>query len=101
MSTSKGSLSRCHDTRASIDRKGTRLNSSHLVISYAVFCLKKQKAHLQIPCLDRGQRAAACSFRAAMLLLVSLVLNVNDGNERYIPVLASSHSLGTTSDTAC
>src|ERR1039457_7312481 len=25
------------------DRKSTRLNSSHLVISYAVFCLKKQK----------------------------------------------------------
>src|SRR5256885_16505096 len=32
------------------DRKSTRLNSSHLVISYAVFCLKKKKqcttAHL-------------------------------------------------------
>src|SRR6202035_2839126 len=26
----------------SIDRKSTRLNSSHLVISYAVFCLKKK-----------------------------------------------------------
>src|SRR5256885_11904400 len=27
------------------DRKSTRLNSSHLVISYAVFCLKKKKIH--------------------------------------------------------
>src|SRR5256885_4457090 len=27
----------------STDRKSTRLNSSHLVISYAVFCLKKKK----------------------------------------------------------
>src|SRR3989454_12697073 len=27
------------------DRKSTRLNSSHLVISYAVFCLKKKKKH--------------------------------------------------------
>src|SRR2546426_11273572 len=27
----------------SSDRKSTRLNSSHLVISYAVFCLKKKK----------------------------------------------------------
>src|SRR2546426_1989434 len=27
------------------DRKSTRLNSSHLVISYAVFCLKKNKIH--------------------------------------------------------
>src|SRR5256885_12200323 len=30
----------CH---ISADRKSTRLNSSHLVISYAVFCLKKKK----------------------------------------------------------
>src|SRR5256885_10011273 len=29
--------------RACRDRKSTRLNSSHLVISYAVFCLKKKK----------------------------------------------------------
>src|SRR5256885_11057352 len=29
--------------RACQDRKSTRLNSSHLVISYAVFCLKKKK----------------------------------------------------------
>src|SRR5688500_19610597 len=29
---------------AFLDRKSTRLNSSHLVISYAVFCLKKNKA---------------------------------------------------------
>src|SRR5256885_16415380 len=28
---------------AGLDRKSTRLNSSHLVISYAVFCLKKKK----------------------------------------------------------
>src|SRR5256885_4640279 len=29
------------------DRKSTRLNSSHLVISYAVFCLKKKKNQLE------------------------------------------------------
>src|SRR5436190_14200992 len=29
--------------RISADRKSTRLNSSHTVISYAVFCLKKKK----------------------------------------------------------
>src|SRR5256885_10776752 len=28
-----------------VDRKSTRLNSSHLVISYAVFCLKKKNNH--------------------------------------------------------
>src|SRR5574341_67922 len=29
-----------------LDRKSTRLNSSHQLISYAVFCLKKKKKHL-------------------------------------------------------
>src|SRR5256885_4128840 len=32
---------------AAQDRKSTRLNSSHLVISYAVFCLKKKKKRLK------------------------------------------------------
>src|SRR5262245_64643578 len=30
------------DDKAALDRKSTRLNSSHLGISYAVFCLKKK-----------------------------------------------------------
>ena len=30
------------DIQAAVDRKSTRLNSSHTVISYAVFCLKKK-----------------------------------------------------------
>src|SRR5260221_10541757 len=33
---------RTHDRLPGIDRKSTRLNSSHTVISYAVFCLKKK-----------------------------------------------------------
>src|SRR5256885_9830176 len=37
-----------HPERAALDRKSTRLNSSHLVISYAVFCLKKKK-HRDLP----------------------------------------------------
>src|SRR5438477_13097617 len=35
------------------DRKSTRLNSSHMSISYAVFCLKKKKNSL---CNERQQR---------------------------------------------
>src|SRR5438034_3680672 len=31
----------------SLDRKSTRLNSSHTVISYAVFCLKKKKKKVE------------------------------------------------------
>src|SRR5438874_5094285 len=34
--------------RASRDRKSTRLNSSHVEISYAVFCLKKKKKNKQL-----------------------------------------------------
>src|SRR5258705_6052847 len=33
--------------KAGSDRKSTRLNSSHLGISYAVFCLKKKKIYIQ------------------------------------------------------
>src|SRR3989454_6827267 len=47
---SGGVLRRAGHTEAAVDlarlagdRKSTRLNSSHLVISYAVFCLKKKK----------------------------------------------------------
>src|SRR5256885_4964676 len=39
------------------DRKSTRLNSSHLVISYAVFCLKKKKQHVHT-CTARVSRCA-------------------------------------------
>src|SRR2546426_5233650 len=36
-----------------VDRKSTRLNSSHLVISYAVFCLKKKKKKKTICTIDK------------------------------------------------
>src|SRR5258708_12599596 len=35
------------DTQEGIDRKSTRLNSSHQIISYAVFCLKKKKKNVR------------------------------------------------------
>src|SRR5688500_19229031 len=38
------------------DRKSTRLNSSHLVISYAVFCLKKKKNITEQQSSQRDQR---------------------------------------------
>src|ERR1039457_6086991 len=50
-----------------IDRKSTRLNSSHLVISYAVFCLKKTDIHTLIPRLansrEGGRPAPAAGAR--------------------------------------
>src|SRR5256885_5592422 len=44
------------DARTVLDRKSTRLNSSHLVISYAVFCLKKKKKDNNR--VDEASRAA-------------------------------------------
>src|SRR5256885_12980412 len=44
-------------TDSAVDRKSTRLNSSHLVISYAVFCLKKKK--LALPDLSHAPAIAA------------------------------------------
>src|SRR5947207_12217932 len=44
--SSRGCAPRCRprdDRQGRTDRKSTRLNSSHTVISYAVFCLKKKK----------------------------------------------------------
>src|SRR6202022_2382537 len=43
------------------DRKSTRLNSSHTVISYAVFCLKKKNTHQ--PAELPGQRSHVCANR--------------------------------------
>src|SRR5256885_8752609 len=55
------------------DRKSTRLNSSHLVISYAVFCLKKKKKN-QYSC--RTTRCVPSSIRththASLLLCPTL-----------------------------
>src|SRR2546426_3810416 len=38
------------------DRKSTRLNSSHLVISYAVFCLKKKNKNKNDGCLHGSKQ---------------------------------------------
>src|SRR3954465_7137987 len=45
------------------DRKSTRLNSSHTIISYAVFCLKKKRNAALLP--QVGQRAPPRPHAAA------------------------------------
>src|SRR5690606_39519940 len=44
---------RGRDEAAGVDRKSTRLNSSHVKISYAVFCLKKKRNTVQDPLIQR------------------------------------------------
>src|SRR5215510_15520211 len=38
------------------DRKSTRLNSSHVAISYAVFCLKKKKKKNKVLCYKKKKK---------------------------------------------
>src|SRR5256885_10875815 len=49
------------------DRKSTRLNSSHLVISYAVFCLKKKiRQRCKHPPPDRSAARPGCPVSEAL-----------------------------------
>src|SRR3712207_8267227 len=58
----EGGLEHALGTRAGLDRKSTRLNSSHANISYAVFCLNKKKSfvstHIHASYLDSKRRRA-------------------------------------------
>src|SRR2546426_7789380 len=49
------------------DRKSTRLNSSHLVISYAVFCLKKKKKNCHRQCSALTKRRHRSSQSGGLL----------------------------------
>src|SRR2546427_7511003 len=52
-----------------LDRKSTRLNSSHSQISYAVFCLKKKKKHIVDICTQPARQACT---RARPVIILSL-----------------------------
>src|SRR5256885_8951739 len=58
-----------HDAR--VDRKSTRLNSSHLVISYAVFCLKKKK---------KTRKPLSCTINTLLARITTYV-----ATEQYLP----------------
>ena len=49
---------------SSEDRKSTRLNSSHVVISYAVFCLKKKKRTCKSTCTQEQKKLECTQCRA-------------------------------------
>src|SRR5215470_7873828 len=64
--------------RISVDRKSTRLNSSHGSISYAVFCLKKKKNKLnaRLPLIPPKFRFWGSRLRFAWLSAVAQVARV-------------------------
>src|SRR6266566_9912100 len=61
--TRQGDVETPHAKRPLTDRKSTRLNSSHLVISYAVFCLKKKKKGAR----TIGQHGGSAKNKAPLL----------------------------------
>src|SRR5260221_4889297 len=65
---------------ASTDRKSTRLNSSHTVISYAVFCLKKKKkeTHSDITSTCRSSAQTALRLASEQTYAVAASDRAND-----------------------
>src|SRR6266496_2433695 len=67
--------SECQMPQTFGDRKSTRLNSSHVEISYAVFCLKKKKENLLMGAY-RNQKARSIAERLERVF--SLFLKLKD-----------------------
>src|SRR2546429_361916 len=61
-----------------VDRKSTRLNSSHGYISYAVFCLKKKKNHVVIftPLLSGDRRVHSAAHAMNTECIISSFLHI-------------------------
>src|SRR5260221_1862993 len=79
-----GNFSSCSRMPIIRDRKSTRLNSSHTVISYAVFCLKKKKKH-----------------QHTTRTLHSLTGDVSLGHPPSIDDLADKYTQRVTAPNAC
>src|SRR6201989_3696499 len=65
-----------------LDRKSTRLNSSHVEISYAVFCLKKNKTCALRSEEHTSELQSRRDLRCRLLLLKKKKQNNKDTNER-------------------
>src|SRR5256885_13237159 len=74
------------------DRKSTRLNSSHLVISYAVFCLKKKKntQSVYVLCLLTYSESISNSTHKSDLRIDILLADPHIHAERTSPHEASA-----------
>src|SRR5260221_2517867 len=68
------------------DRKSTRLNSSHTVISYAVFCLKKKKTNTSHVHGRMGQEAHGHTVLDGLSRLLSVNLHRITGRGRSLAV---------------
>src|SRR5688572_32027993 len=73
-------------TLSGLDRKSTRLNSSHSQISYAVFCLKKKKKILTStgPVNDHDRRSDATCSQKPLLEILQLRVRSRRWSEHYV-----------------
>src|SRR5256885_2988804 len=81
---------------ACADRKSTRLNSSHLVISYAVFCLKKKNENvlgdlLKVYAAEAKKPDIQASWQSNADLRASNTLSYRKNNEVILPTFAIQH----------
>src|ERR1039457_2220659 len=66
-----------------LDRKSTRLNSSHLVISYAVFCLKKKETEENFNQEGRGRPREETRCRKATKTRVTVTWQIDIARVAY------------------
>src|SRR3989454_1776385 len=81
------------------DRKSTRLNSSHLVISYAVFCLKKKKRTFSsVPFraneIKRDSSVIAIDSSLPQCFSNRLTDHLCRRQRRHAPVIRAGHPAG-------
>src|SRR5690242_21216253 len=64
-------LPRASQQRQDLDRKSTRLNSSHMSISYAVFCLKKKTKHKKYHKNEEETHIVIITYAVPLAILIS------------------------------
>src|SRR5256885_1448388 len=96
----RGRTRRNSTTFVPADRKSTRLNSSHLVISYAVFCLKKKNSFRGVLSTDLPLSPAQCGISRPGWRSWRLGATVGDQGRKCCPVADKSTSV-YLNDVAC
>src|SRR5258708_26796058 len=76
--------------RSMRDRKSTRLNSSHQIISYAVFCLKKKK-HIEFNVDRRDIARLRCTVGDNNILEEQKVNGEREWGQRDVAVIPTVH----------
>src|SRR2546430_7790509 len=79
-----------------VDRKSTRLNSSHSQISYAVFCLKKKKKN---KCID-VQCSTPNIFTLSAQQTLSLILTTSSLLPRIVPTMSPPNETSSAGESA-